>query len=438
MGGIRASQEDDVNRRLIAAIGATAMLVSVAACSSSAKPADKPSTPAAAKTLTVWLMTGDDPADWVASVKADFAKANPGVKVNIVEQQWDGITQKITTALSESTPPDVIDIGNTQTPFYAASGGLMDISSVKAAVGGADWTASMNGSTLYQGKQYAAPWYAGGRAVMYNKKLWAKAGLTSTPTTMADYITDLGKLKATAGVTSALYLPGQNWYAFDGFLQDAGASIATQSGSTWTGTLNSPEALKAATLFKQLQGFGTAPKDQDESHPAQGDVFAKGGVATMIAMGYESAGVIKSAPDMASNIGWFAIPGATAGTPAKTFMGGSNLAISQNSKNKDLAEAFLKAALDDTNESLFAKTSGFLPNKASLYSALAGNDYAAAYAPAAAVAGYTPLVPTWANVETAPNPITTLFLTPVLQGKDAAAAAAAADTELAKRLNAAQ
>ena len=443
MGGIRASQEDGVNRRLIAAIGTTAMLVSVAACSSSSTKATSggSSTKAssnAGKTLTVWLMTGDNPTDWVASVKADYAKAYPGVKVNIVVQQWDGITQKITTALSESTPPDVIDIGNTQTPFYAASGGLMDISSVKSAVGGADWLPAMNNSTIYQGKQYAAPWYAGGRAVMYNKKLWAKAGLTSTPTTMTEYIADLTKLKKTAGVSSALYLAGQNWYAFDGFLQDAGATIATQSGSTWTGTLNSPAALKAADLFKQLQAFGTAPKDQDESHPAQADVFAKGNVATMIAMGYEEATVTKDTPSLASDIGWFAIPGPTAAAPAKTFMGGSNLAISQNSKNKDLAEGFLKVALNDTNETLFAKDSGFLPNKASLDSALSGNAYATAYGPAAAVAGYTPLVPTWANVETAPNPITTLFLTPILQGKSPAASAAKADTELAKRLNAAQ
>ncbi|WP_042405360.1 extracellular solute-binding protein [Streptacidiphilus carbonis] len=437
-----------MNRRLIAAIGATAMLVSIAACSSSSKTTASSSSSAsgsasgassyAGKTLTVWLMTGDDPKDWVASVKAEFATQYPGATVNIVEQQWDGITQKITTALSESTPPDVIDIGNTQTPFYAASGGLMDISSIKSAVGGDDWLKSFNDSTMYQGKQFAAPWYAGGRAVMYNKTLWKKAGLTTTPQTMAEFLTDLAKLKATPGVTSAMYLAGQNWYAFDGFLQQAGATIATQSGSTWTGTLDSAASLKAADQFKTLQAFGNAPKDQDESHPAQADVFAKGNVGTMIAMGYEAATVLKDSPKMSSDIGWFAIPGDTAGTPAKTFMGGSNLAISQNSKNKDLAQGFLKVALDDTNETMFAKDSGFLPNKASLNSALTGNDYATAYAPAAAVAGYTPLVPTWANVETTPNPITTLFLTPILQGKDPAAAAKAADTELAKRLNASQ
>lgn len=423
-----------MNRRLIAAIGTAALVVSVAACSSSSKSSSSSSSSASGgKTLTVWLMTGDNPTDWVSSVKADFAAANPGDTVNIQIQQWTNITQKVTAALSQNNPPDVIDIGNTQTPFYAASGGLMDISSLKSELGGDGWTPSMNGSAVYNGKQYAAPWYAGGRAVMYNKALWAKAGLTSTPTTMAAYEADLAKLKTTAGVSSALYLPGQYWYFFDGLLQQAGASIATQSGSTWSGTLNTPAALQAANTFKTLQAFGTAPKDQTEA--TQDTFFEKGNVGTMIAMGYEQSTIVAANPKLANEIGWFPIPSDTAGTPGKTFLGGSNLAISANSQNKTLAESFLKIALDQKNESDFAKDSGFLPNTSADYSALAGNAYAQAYELAAPQAGYTPLVPTWANVENPPNPITTLFLTPVLEGKDPASSAAAADAQIASRLN---
>ncbi|QMU72610.1 extracellular solute-binding protein [Streptacidiphilus sp. P02-A3a] len=426
-----------MNRRLIAAIGTAALVVSVAACSSSSKSSSSSSSSSSSasggKTLTVWLMTGDNPTDWVSSVTADFKAANPGDNINIQIQQWTNITQKVTAALSQNNPPDVIDIGNTNTPFYAASGGLMDITSLKSELGGDGWTPAMNGSAVYNGKQYAAPWYAGGRAVMYNKALWAKAGLTAAPTTMAEYEADLAKLKGTAGVSSALYLPGQYWYFFDGLLQQAGANIATQSGSTWSGTLNTPAALQAANTFKTLQAFGTAPKDQTEA--TQDTFFEKGNVATMIAMGYEEGAITTANPKLANQIGWFPIPSDTAGTPGKTFLGGSNLAISANSQNKTLAESFLKVALDQKNESAFAKDSGFLPNTSADYSALAGNAYAQAYEQAAPEAGYTPLVPTWSNVENAPNPITTLFLTPVLEGKSPTDSAAAADVQIASRLN---
>ncbi|MEY9871818.1 N,N'-diacetylchitobiose transport system substrate-binding protein [Streptacidiphilus sp. MAP12-33] len=385
------------------------------------------------KTLVVWLMKGDDQGAWMTSVKNEFQHGYPGAKIDFEVQDWDGIQQRVTDALASLNPPDVIDIGNTQTPYYAAEGGLLDLTPYLAQLGGKGWTASMNASAVYQGKQYAAPWYAGNRVVMYNLKLWKRAGLGDPPQTMQDWEDDLAKLQGTSGVSSALWLPGQNWYAFDGFLQDAGAQIVKRSPEgVWTGELTSPAAQKAAALFKKLQAFGHAPMDGNEANQASD--FAKGDVGCMIAMGYEGQQVIQAKPALNGEIGWFPIPGSKAGQPAKTFLGGSDLTVSQNTMNKDLAIGFLKIAMDDANESLMAKSSGFLPNRQSLYSALDGNAYAQAAAKSVPYAGYTPLLPTWGNVETTPNPVITLFLTPFLQGKDPADAAAAADSELTRRL----
>ncbi|MFD0328994.1 extracellular solute-binding protein [Streptacidiphilus monticola] len=272
------------------------------------------------------------------------------------------------------------------------------------------------------GQAVRRPWYAGNRVVLYNKDLWAKAGLTSVPKTRAQWLSDLSKLQNTAGVSSALWLPGQNWYAFDGFLQDEGAQLVkkdTASG-TWTGNLETPAAIRAVQFFKQLQSYGNAPKDQDEAHPIQADRFAQGDIASMIAMGWEEEAVKKN-PKLAGKLGWFPIPGRTADKPAATFLGGSNLGVALNTRQKELAIGFLKIALDDRNEALFAKASGFLPNRASLVSALKANPYGQAAAQAIDEAGYTPLVPTWGNVEASPNPIVTKFLTPYLQGKVSAA-----------------
>jgi len=386
------------------------------------------------KTITVWLMKGDDPAAWTDSVRTDFTRAYPGATVKFVEQQWTDIQQTLSQALAAPIPPDVVEIGNTQTAYYADLGGLLDLSPYNKELGASQWTASMSASTVYKGVEYAAPWYAGMRVVMYDKKLWAAAGLTRTPATRAEWFHDLDVLKATPGVDSALYLPGQNWYAFDGFLQDAGADIITTEDGHQVGDLDSKAALSAAQLFKRLQSYGTAPADQNEAN--QDAVFAKGRTATMIAMGYEGDAVTAANPKLNGEIGWFPIPGATAAKPAKTFLGGSDLAIPLNSHNRDLAAGFLRIALDDDNEALFAKLSGFLPNRSSLYSALSGNAYAQAATKAADYAGYTPFLPNWGNVEQAPNPITQLFLTPVLEGKDPQAAAKAADQAITSRLSA--
>ncbi|MBC3843941.1 extracellular solute-binding protein [Streptacidiphilus sp. 4-A2] len=356
-----------------------------------------------------------------------------GGRLDIESEQWNGIQLRLSEALSALTPPDVVDIGNTQTSYYAGIGGLLDLAPYRDQLGGADWSSTMNASTLVNGVQYAAPWFAGLRVVMYNKALWAKAGLTP-PSTQAQWIDDLQVLRNTPGVSSALWLPGQDWYAFDGFLQQAGASIIVRRDGHWVGNLDSAAGFSAATLFQRLQSFGQAPRNGDEAHPVQADEFAKGDVASMIAMGYEADTVLQQNPGMAADIGWFPIPGPQSGVPAKTFLGGSDLAVARNTTNRTLALGFLKLALDDSNESAFAKQSGFLPNRAGLYSALQGNAYGEAESQAAPYAGYTPLVANWGSVEATPNPITTEFLTPVLDGEDQVPAADRADQEISARL----
>jgi N,N'-diacetylchitobiose transport system substrate-binding protein len=421
-------------RAAIAVLGAAVMTVSVAACGSSKS--DTASGPGdfKGKTLTVWVMSGSNPPGWTKDITAAFEKKYTGAKVDIKVQQWDGIQQKLTTALSESTPPDVFEVGNTQTPYYAATGGLKDITSDKAALGGADWAPSMNASAIYQGKQFAAPWYFASRVVIYNKKIWSAAGINSVPKDQTELFKDLGTIQS-KGTKDALYLPGQDWYAFDGFLLDAGADLAKKDGGKYTSDLAGPQAAAAISLYKKLNSYGTAPKDKDEATPQQSDVFAKGDVGAFIGLGWEAAGAIAKNPKLKDEIGYFPIPGATAGKPAKVFIGGSNLAISQNSANPELAKDFLALAMSDKFEGELAKEGGIIPNKMSLDDNLAGNAYGTAAATAATNGGTTPLIPSWGNVENAPNPITTLFMTPVLQGQDPAAAAQKADTEVDKRLN---
>ncbi len=420
----------------IAVLGAAVMAVAVAGCGSSTAKSDKAAGPGdfKGKTLTVWVMSGSNPPGWTKDITAAFEKQYTGATVDIKVQQWDGIQQKLTTALSESTPPDVFEVGNTQTPSYAATGGLMDLTGDKSALGGTDWAPSMNASAVYQGKQFAAPWYFASRVVIYNKKLWAAAGITSTPKSQDELFKDLTALKA-KGTKDAFYLPGQDWYAFDGFLLDAGADLVKNSGGKPTANLDSPQAATAIDLYKKLNSFGTAPKDKDEATPQQSDVFAKGDVGAFIGLGWEAAGAIAKNPALKDQIGYFPIPGTTAGKPAKVFIGGSNLAVAQNSANPELAKDFLKLAMSDRFEGELAKEGGVIPNKMSLNVNLAGNAYGTAAATAATNGGTTPLIPAWGNVENAPNPITTLFMTPVLQGQAPAAAASKADTEVDKRLN---
>lgn len=94
-------------RRLgaVASLAVSGALV-LASCSStgSAGPGDRE--------ITVWVMDGDYTMDTINAINAEFSKQT-GATARVERQSWDGITTKLTTALSTANPPDVLDLGNT-------------------------------------------------------------------------------------------------------------------------------------------------------------------------------------------------------------------------------------------------------------------------------------------------------------------------------------
>jgi N,N'-diacetylchitobiose transport system substrate-binding protein len=417
-----------VRRATIAAITTAALLAGVTACGSGGgEGADG----FEGETLTLWAMDGSTPEQWEKDVRAEFEKKT-GAKLKLEVQQWNGIQQKITTALSEPEPPDVIEIGNTQTPAYAKTGGLADLGDLKKSIG-EDWTPSVNKSAVYGGKQYAAPWYTVGRTVIYNKRIFKQAGIEKTPKTRAEF---LAALDAVEKKTDAepLYLPGQNWYFFDGLLIGKDAQLIEKQGGKWVSNLDDPKVGEAMKLYARYASYSKAPKDKDEATPQQAEVFAKGRTGAFIGLGWEAATAIEADPKIEKDIGYFTIPGETADKPEGVFLGGSNLAVAAGSEKQELAKEFLKIALSDKFEGALAEEGGVIPNKTALQKQVEGNPAAEAVAPAVAGGGLTPLIPQWAAVENPPNPVKR-YMTAVLKGTSHRAAAKAVEGEINKRLS---
>jgi len=407
------------------------------ACAGSSSPA----TPSASGgTLTVWLMDGSAPKGWAEALNAEFAQKYPGWKVNYQIQQWNGIVAKLNKALVSSAPPDVIEVGNTQAVSYAQAGELQDLTSATNQFHCAQWNQALKDSGAFQKKQYGVPFYGANRTVIYRKDMFTKAGITSPPTTNAEWLSDMGKLKtayASDPAFQAMYLPGQDWYTLLSFVWDAGGDVAKQSNGAFTSALNSPQAQAGIDFYKQLyQASGTtAAKDTDEATPQQSDVVSKDGghVAQFIGLPWEEAGVVKNDPQLASQLGAFPIPSKTAGKTAPVFLGGSDLAIANSSPNQAAAQAYLALESGVKYQGLLA-SNGAVPGTSSDISGLASNPIGAAMGTASKSGKVTPITPNWAAVEAGNNPLKTM-LTAVLSGtKSTSQAAQDADTALNKIL----
>ncbi|QMU70469.1 extracellular solute-binding protein [Streptacidiphilus sp. P02-A3a] len=399
--------------------------------------------PAKAATLTVWLMDGDLSAQATAAINAAFEKAT-GAKADVQIQQWANINTKISTALAQNDPPDVIEIGNTDVPLFAATGALSDITADQASLSaGQSWLPGLLGPATVEGKVYAAPLFAGNRAVIYNKALWARAGITTAPTSFTQLTADLDAIRAKNPQPgfSAFNFPGQYWYGALQFVWDAGGQLATESNGRWTGALDSPAAQQGLRAWKSFQNSYSAPasRNVDTKSPDQAAMFASGKTATILDTSINT--VLKDNPALKGQIGTFPFPSAT--TPGRNqpvFLGGSDLAIAAKSANQALALAYLKAATSTAVQtSAIVGIDGWTPVSTQLIDSTQAGlpPTSAAFFQAAKSSVATPATPGWATIESDAS-INTFFADIATGRTSVAQAAASFDAHLDQALNASQ
>lgn len=419
--------------RLLAGGSVLVMAAVLSACSTSSDSADESGGGGGRTTVDVWLMRDSVSAAFQKEFVAGFEAEHPKIRAKVQIQEWDGIGQKITAALASNDAPDVIEVGNTQVAQFAASGGLRDLSDSEAELKGEDWLKGLAEPGSYEGKQYGIPYYAANRVVIYRTDLFEAAGVdASAIKTREQWIEATTQLNK--GGTQGIYLPGQMWYALGGFIWDEGGDFATESGGSWKGALDTPEALRGMEFYERLQALGKGPKDSDEDDPPQAEVMAKGQVAQLISTPGGANAVIENNPGLKEKLGFFPIPGKTAATPGAVFTGGSDLVIPAAAGDPDEALEFVKALTGDAWQKKLAVAMSYVPNRTTLASAVADDPGAAAMAVGAANGHATPNTPGWAAVE-AENPIKD-YMTAVLVGGDPAKEAAKASQDITRAMNA--
>ena len=386
--------------------------------------------------IRVWLNGADTPQDARDYLKATFEDENPGATLTIEEQQWEGLVERLTTALSsESETPDVVEVGNTQAATFTTAGAFADLTDQLADLGGDDLLPGFVAAGTADGATYAVPYYAGSKYVFYRKDLFEKSGL-EVPTTTDEFVDAAIKLKKDnpkPANFSGFWLPGQDWRNGVSFVWNEGGDLATEDGGTWSGALSSPESQEGLatvqTLFEQASG---AAKDGNETDPQV--PFCNNEMAMMSAPGW-MGGVLADpeagCPDMMEKVGVFALPG-NDGNPAPVLLGGSNIAVAAQSPDQDLAKKAVAIMLSDDYQAILA-ANGLTPAKVSLAGQLGDDEFAQATIAAASNAKLTPAAAGWASVEGA-RILEDLFVG-IANGGDIAELAAEADKAMEEQLN---
>ena len=304
-------------------------------------------------TISVWAMGAE--GDNLPKLTKDFEAANPGVKVEVTAVPWDAAHDKFATAITAGKTPDAAMIGTTWMGEFATQA----LDPTPATIDKSLFFEGAQKTTEVGGTSYGVPWYVETRLVYYRKDLAAKAGITTMPTDWAGLQAMAKAMQTKAGAKWGIDLqPGGqgSWQTILPFAWSNGAEVATADHKKYTfDTLQMAEAVK---YYQSYFTDGIAAKQLPlNSRTAS---FVNGSVPMFISGPWESGGIdTLGGPSFKAKYGVLQMPKQKTAT---SFVGGSDLAVFKNSKNRDSAWKFVQWLSDPKTQVKFFALSTDLPS----------------------------------------------------------------------------
>lgn len=346
---------------------AVALVLTVAACGGpSSAPSDE------ADTELVFWHYFTDRADLLQQF-ADEYEAETGVSIDLVLVPGDTLGQKFQAAAQAGTLPDLSaawsGVGEETAP-YAREGQIANLSEEMAD----GWSDRFDPSLLAAASfpdgnafdvppgQYLLPLDSTNMQVLYNKQMFAEAGITELPTTWSDFLA-AGQQLAAAGFPP--FTAGFGQWPLSSFTQVYQWNIVGEENlkATFDGTMpyTAEPWVELLGLFEELGQAGILAEGTiTNDAPAAESLFVNG-QAAMLFDGSWALGVFKQQNSSFTDYGVFFPPSAgdhpvriPGGVGAMVFAVGS-------SPNRDEAVEFLQWLTDTDRQRRYASESLNLP-----------------------------------------------------------------------------
>ena len=238
-------------RKLVMTTGAALLALTAAACSSSSSSSG--ATSGKPVTITFWSSSTQAEINWLDS---HFNATHKNIKV---QGQYiasaDETTSKEVSAIKSGTEPNVV-IGQDPSalPLLAESGKVVDLSKSLTSQT-ATLYPGIKAALFYKGQQLGmALGGVGDYVLFYNKDDFAKAGISSPPTTWAQLEADAIKLSDPAKHHYGIYIPfgTDEWISYDweSVLWSNGGQLLNSDDTKVA--FDSPAGVAALTLWQNL------------------------------------------------------------------------------------------------------------------------------------------------------------------------------------------
>ena len=353
-------------RKLIT-VGICFILAILAGCTQQAKPSNK---------ILMWhWMT--DRNDTLQKLAQQY-KQETGIEVNIqLFAPSESYSQKVIASAQANVLPDIYGVLDKKSIVadFIKAGLVLDLADAMDAQAG-QWKESLfekaladksfNPNNIYGVKPgiYGVPIDVTNQQILYNKKLLAKAGIATPPTTYEELIKDALALKR-VGITPFVSGWGELWL-LDCFASNYAFNIMGEEKifATFRGEVKytDPDWIKVLSIFAELRDKGFFM----DGIVTKGNKYAEQDFALeRAAFTFNGSWCVNVYREMNPNLDYGVIPPPPLSTKNQLKIwgsAGSTFVVNANAPNKDKAVAFLKWLTAKEQQVVLAKETNNLPS----------------------------------------------------------------------------
>jgi putative chitobiose transport system substrate-binding protein len=296
--------------------------------------------------------------NYFKSLIASFESQNLGIKISWVDVPWTAMENKILTAVSAKTPPDVVNLNPDFASQLAGRNAWLDLDTKLPNEVRSSYLPNIWKASTLNDKSFGIPWYLTTRLTIYNTDLLKQAGINKPPATYPELAQVAQQIKDKTGKYAffVTFVPQDAGEVLESFAQ-MGVTLVDAGGKA---AFNSPQGKAVFQYWVDLYKKGLLPKETlTQGHRHAIDLYQSGETALLFSGGEFLENIGKNAPAIAK-------VSATApqitGENGKKNVAVMNVVIPRDSKQPDAALKFALFLTNDENQLSFAKAANVLPS----------------------------------------------------------------------------
>ena len=304
-------------------------------------------------------------------LKQKFEAANPGATVQLKVVPYEGFFAGIDRGLQAGNAPDVFRVDYTNIGKYSSKGVLLDVGPYFSQSEIGEFLPALWDAVLYQGRPYGVPHQTDTTAVVYDVDALRSAGVTAVPDRLEDAWTweEFGTLaqKLRGGLPADKFPFAYAWtragaYRWLNWLYQAGGSLLTPDLTK--AAVPSAEATKALDFTKRFFTEKWVPASNTVKGSRYSDEFF---LARTVPVAFVGDFLVPTLADPKSGYkGEWSATFMPRDASAASDLGGNALVANKDTKNADLAGAFLRFAASEDQMKYFCEQAIELPTRRSL------------------------------------------------------------------------